>query len=330
MNKTKILLILFAIIGSVAAWMLVKKGGDDKTTVLTWERDFKIDNVDDIHKIFVADRKGNTATLERADGYWIYDEKYRANPQVIKNMMEVFKSVEILYVPPKAAVETMVTDLAANGIKVETFDESGKKIKGYYIGGSTPDERGTFMIREGAETPFVTSVLYFSGTFWIRFVPQGDKWRDKTVFGYQPEEIARVSVEYPKQREKSFILNSTDEGYVVSPYYDLSDGMEGQTSQGAAERYLTGFETLLAENYINGSPSLQNVKDKIPFTSITVETVDGDEKQIKLWPMDNIDNYGRVISEDTERYYCLDSNGDFLLIQHQVFQDILWAYESFF
>ncbi|MCB0704868.1 MAG: DUF4340 domain-containing protein [Saprospiraceae bacterium] len=329
MNQTKILLIVFAIFGSVAAWFLLKKG-DDKTTVLTWERDFKIENTDEIYKIFVADRKGNTATLERDGAHWNLDGKYRASQNVVDNMLDVFRNVEILFIPPAAAVETMVTDLATNGIKVEAFDKSGEKIKGYYVGGSTPDERGTFLIREGAETPFITSMPNFSGTYWIRFVPQGDKWRDRTVFAYKPEEIAKVTMEYPKQRNKSFIVERGENGFDVLPYYDLSAPISGTVSQGAVEGFLTQFESLAAENYINGSPSLQNVQGKIPFASISVETISGDLKQIQIWPMDNIDNSGRIKSPETERYYCLDNNGDFLLIQQRVFGDILWAYESFF
>ena len=327
-NGTKILLVIFALLGTGTAWYLMRDGGE-KTTVRNWEGDFAIENVDDIHRIFIADRLGNTADLRRNGDHWTYDDKWVANQIVVDNMLQVLGNVEILYVPPAAAVETMIDDLATRGIKVEAFDKEGNKIKGYYVGGSTPDERGTFMILDNAEMPYVTSMPNFSGTFWIRFVPQGDKWRDKTVFSHEVEEIASVSVEYPKQRNKSFVLTRTDEEFVVRPYYDMTPETGEPAMQGLVEGYLTGFEELIAENYINDSPSRANVEGTVPFVSITVTTIDGEQKNIQLWPMDNIDNYGNIKSTTTERYYCIDDQGDFLLLQHRVFGKILWAYDYF-
>jgi hypothetical protein len=327
-QSTKILLIVFALLGSGAAWYLTRSD-TGKSTVQGWEGDFSIENVDEIHRIFVADRLGNTANLERNGDHWIYNDEYVANQIVVDNMLQVFKNVQILYTPPAAAIETMVDVLATQGIKVETYDREGNKIKHYYIGGSTPDERGTFMILDGAEKPYVTTMPNFSGTFWIRFVPQGDKWRDKTVFGYEVEEIASVSVEYPKLRNKSFVLTRTEEEFEVRPYFGTTPEISGAPSQGVAEGYLTGFASLIAENYINDSPSRANVEGTVPFVSITVTTIDDEQKNIQLWPMDNIDNYGRIKDTTTERYYCLDDRGDFLLVQHRVFSKILWAYDYF-
>ncbi|MCB9291126.1 MAG: hypothetical protein H6560_27725 [Lewinellaceae bacterium] len=49
----------------------------------------------------------------------------------------------------------MVESLATEGMKVELYDKDGGLLKAYYVGGSTSDERGTYMIMEGAEQPYV-------------------------------------------------------------------------------------------------------------------------------------------------------------------------------
>ena len=37
--------------------------------------------------------------------------------------------------------------MAVNGIHVEIFDQTGKELLNYYVGGVTQDERGTFFLK---------------------------------------------------------------------------------------------------------------------------------------------------------------------------------------
>ena len=63
----------------------------------------------------------------------------------------------------------MVKSLASEGIKVELYDRKGEKIKAYYVGGATPDERGTYMIMENAEEPYVAHIPSWEGNLRFRF-----------------------------------------------------------------------------------------------------------------------------------------------------------------
>ena len=62
MNRTLILLIVFLILGGGTAWYLLNKE-DDKTTLAGLDRDFAVENVAQIHKIFLANRADNSTTL---------------------------------------------------------------------------------------------------------------------------------------------------------------------------------------------------------------------------------------------------------------------------
>ena len=147
--KTAILLAVVVVLGGITWWYL--RQGDAKSTLLGADRQFAVKNTDEIYKIFIVDRQENKTTLERKDGYWLYNGRWRTRPTAIKNLLEAVRNVEMMYKPPRSAVTNMVKSLAAEGIKVELYDRNNKLIKAYYVGGATANETGTYMIMDGAE-----------------------------------------------------------------------------------------------------------------------------------------------------------------------------------
>lgn len=69
MKRTLILLILFLVLGT-GAYFLVKNKDNSSTTSWNEAGDFAVDNVDEIYKIFIADRQDYRVLLERKNGYW--------------------------------------------------------------------------------------------------------------------------------------------------------------------------------------------------------------------------------------------------------------------
>ena len=66
MNRTVVLLIAFLLLGGGVFWYL-SQGGDEKTTLAGADRAFKVEDIEQVHKIFIADRRGERTTLERRD-----------------------------------------------------------------------------------------------------------------------------------------------------------------------------------------------------------------------------------------------------------------------
>ena len=147
------------------------------------------------------------------------------------------------YIPPQAAVPQAVKDLAAHGIKVELYDRNNEKLKAYYVGGMTSNERGTYMIMEEAEQPYVMHIPSWEGGLRVRYWLSDMDWEDRTIFGYKPEEINSVSVEYPRQKNKSFKLEQKGGEYLVEPYYEITPRINQSPVKGVAEAYLIGFKS---------------------------------------------------------------------------------------
>ncbi|MEK7257317.1 MAG: DUF4340 domain-containing protein [Bacteroidota bacterium] len=331
MKKNLWLLLLFLVLGGGTAWYLLGKSKQKST--LGWDRMFKVENPDDIHKIFLAKRTtGETTTLERQGKDWIYNGKWKARPGAIKNLLEAVTQVQLKYVPPQAAIPGIVKDLATRSIKVEVYNKAGKNLKTYYVGGTTADGRGTYMIMENSDLPHVMELPLMEGLVLARYDLSGEDWRDRAVFSYQPEEIQAVSMEYPTQRSKSFRLEKTGDSYSVKPFYENTQPIERPISKGRVEAFLTGFERLVAEGFENGYEYKDSIRQLIPFTVITVKDTKGNEKKAALYSsyIAQSDIGGGRTKDVVERYFADVSTGDFMLVQDLVFNKIFWAYEAFF
>lgn len=330
MIRNKWLLIVFVLLAVATGWYFFSKGSGSKST-LGWDRNFKVKNEEEIYKIFIARRDSITTTLERQGDHWIVNGKYTARPNAMHNILETVTKLELKFVPPNAAIDNIVREMASRGIKVEVYGKSGKLFKGYYVGGVTADARGTYMLMDGSEQPMVMGLPNMDGQIRTRYDMVGDDWRDRTVFGYQPEEIQAVSIEYPANKNKSFKLHREGDGYVVEPFYDNQLRIDRPVDKSSVEAFFFNFESLVAENFINDQPNKEELNKLLPFTIVSVTGKNGNERKVKFTPKLRINAAtGDVKTEIVERYYLFVNNGDLMLGQQRVFQKIFWPYDAFF
>ena len=331
MKKNYLLFAVFLLLGGGTAWYLLSKNKSEAST-LGWDRKFAVKNPDEIHKIFLAKRNGVTTTFEREGNRWrINGEQDYASPNAMENLLEAITKVELKFVPPKNSLPKIVADLGAMGIKVEIFNKSGEKIRAYYVGNVTTDARGTYFIMENSEQPMAVEIPMMEGQIRTRYELQGDDWRDKAVFSYKPEEIKAVSIEYPKLRSKSFKLNKKGNDFEVLPFYDNVPPIKDPVNTKLAQGFLEGFDRLVAESFENGYAKKDSIRSLVPFSVVTVATVDGKEKKAAFYEAYRTDaNTGTRRSDLVERYLTDVSTGDFMLTQHRVFSEIFWPYEAFF
>ena len=345
MNSTKILVILLAVLGSLSAWYFLirddstgsnMRGTDGKE--IGWDRKFALEDVSEVHRIFLARRDGTTTDLIRERDGWRVNGEYRANQNIINNLLKVIGRVEMQSQPSKGAVETMVKDLSTRGIFVQLFDKNGKQLRGYTIGGTTPDEHGTYMIMEGSNQPYVVQLPFFTGALRTRFAHVGDEWRDKRIYVEDPNEIASVSVDYPKQRNRSFILKRQGErDFSVDPLYETTPRSQKPLSVSAAQSYLTAFASVFGEGFEADHPRLQERLAEVPFAVIELTRRDGSVRRIAYHPVDNVDAYGNKMSDIFERSFLEidERNGDtvrkdYMSAQFRVIQEVFRGYDYFY
>ena len=328
MNRTLLMVVLFLVLGGTVWYFLANKKKQAGSHV-SWDMDFAVKNTDNIGKIFIADRTGNTVTLEQKGKVWQYNGKHPARPSAVQTLLETISQVNVLNIPPNGAVPVMVKEMAAAGIKVEIYDLDGKNIKTYYVGGVTNDERGTVLMMEGSEQPYMVHIPGFIGQIRMRFLLRDDDWRDKAIFREKPEEIQSVSVEYPQRKNESFKLEKTGEAaYDVQPYFSTTTAMRSPQRKGVAEAYLVQFEQMVAEAFETQNPLRDSVKALVPFVIVTMKKTDGQEKNLRFWPVDV--ETGRDGKNFVSRYFTDVNNEDFMLTQDRVFGGIFRGYGFFY
>ena len=336
MNKTSLLLILFLLLCGTTAYFY---WGNNSQSSLQKDSDFSVKDSKQIHRIFMADRIGKRVDLVREGDHWIYNKKFKARQNAVDNILETLRRVEVLYPPSKALEKNMITDLAVNGIHLQAFDQAGKIIKDFYIGGVTSDESGTYMMMADSDRPYVTHMNGFEGGLRVRFLLKERDLRDRTVFAEKKENIESISIEYPKQRNLSFEVKRKGDTFEVKPFYDITPVVKRPLKKGMVDAFLIAFENLQAESFENESPIRDSISRLVPFSIITVKRKDGTEKTVRLHAYE----FGEIIIEggnknnplgkkygDIERYLADVSTGDFMLTQHLLFKKILWAYDFFY
>ncbi len=334
-----ILLVLLLILGTTTFWYLKNK---KNTNMSGYDFEFAVKDTADVYKIFLADRSGKQVTLTReTPSVWKVNNRYKARPDVLHNLLETINRVDMKYRLPRNAVQNVVKDIATNSIKVEIYDKHNDKLKAYYVGGVNMDESGTNMMMENANEPYVTHIPGFNGGLRVRYFTDEIDWRDRMIFTLQPEEIQSVSIEYPLQKIKSFKLslrgakqpvNNTPQ---VEPLFNMTPRINTEPVKGLVESFLLGFKFLGAEGFENGYDRLDSLKATTPFAIIQVATVKGDTQTLKLHPILPHNADGTLIlngqnNMDIDKYYAESSSGDLYQIQHLVFQKIFWAYPNFF
>lgn len=330
-QRTWLLLALFVALGAGAYFAIQYKKKNRAGSAVSWDMDFAVPETDKIFKIFLADRNNHTVTLERQGDHWTYNKVFTARQTAVDNLMEIISKVRVMYIPPEAAEANMIKSLASEGIKVEIYDQAGKALKKYYVGGVTADESGTFMIMEGAERPYVTHIPTMQGGLRVGLLMEHeDDWKDRTVFAEKPENIQSVSVEYPQMKSESFKIEKTGSAqFEVSPFFSTTPVSQLPQRKGSAEGYLLAFEKLIAEGYETENELRDSVSHLVPFAIVTLRKTNGEEKQVKFWPIE--ESLPQINGQvQTIRYFSECNWGPFLLTQQHVFGPVFRNYRYFF
>lgn len=330
MNRNWMLFALFVVLGAGAFLALRQKKQTEMGSLNSWDMEFAVPNVSDIHRIYILDRKNVSADLTRNGDHWLYNGKYKARPSGMEVLLKTIQKVRVWYVPTKTAEPHIVNTLAQHSVKVQLFDKDNKQIKCYYVGGVTNDERGTYMMMDGAERPYVAHLPGFVGQIGIHFMVGDDNWRDRTVFEEKPESIETISVEYPKMKNESFVLEKTGKAaYVIKPFFPTTRPIEAEQRKGAPEAYLLAFEKLVAEAIENREVEIRDsVTQLTPYAIVNLRRTDGSQRTVKFW----INQTQETSDGDLHinRLLALDEKNDFYLVQTQVFGPMFRRYSEFF
>ncbi len=334
MKKLGILLLLLIAL-SLVAYFLISKDQQRKSSVDTKDRDFAVENIDDVYKIFIAPRNADPLTLTRSEDHWLINGKHRAGKSQMSNILGAISKVSIDYIPHKNAVPTIIRDIGLVGVKVEVYDKNDNNLKTYYIGNDAPSMRATNYLMEGHSQPYCVRLKGFEGGLRGRFTNTAREMRSKIFISEKPSDIAKISLEIPRKQSQSFVLTNNDGTYDVDPFHPLTKKINKPVNQSIANAYIYGFEKVACEFIDNDNVGRDTIVQKTPFAVLSIERTDGQEKSMKIYSVNELVN-GEGNAKDLEslnlvgRLFAECSWGDFLLIQLPLFKKLLRPYDHFF
>ena len=163
--------------------------------------DFAIADTAAVDKIFIADKDGNQALLERSSGrYWKLNGTHLARKDAVDLLLKTFLRARVQRPVPQGELSTVNRLLAGRGKKVEIYQGGETPVKTWYIGTSTQNHTGTYMVLADAngqlaEEPFIVHMEGFTGFLSTRFFTDEREWRYTGMFDYPGNALRRVEVE---------------------------------------------------------------------------------------------------------------------------------------
>ncbi len=328
-RTTGILLLLMLVLAGGAYYFLNQEDmGNDSS-------EFAYKNTDKIYQILLSHPNGKKINLERgAEGWLINNKPVRQEP--IDLLMNTLQRLHVRSKVPNAAKKNVQDHLKRSGITAKALDKSGNLLKTWIVGTESPGKMGTYMMLGGSNQPYDVDIMGWNGTLRARFMLDEEAWRDRAVFKTKTKDIQSVSVEYfgEKNKNSSFTIKLNEEKeYEVNPLLSSTKNSDKAVVKQKVLHYLKGYESKIAENFVNDFSARDSIVQTTPFCQIKLEDKTGKIKDVKLFviPVTGATADEQVLRNDVERYHAsVNDNEDFMLVQHRVFYALFPPYTYFF
>jgi len=333
MKRLSILFAILIALGGIA-YYLNSNSTDGKSSISGEDRNFAFPR-DQIGKLTVqkVGEKMQTFSL-RKGGHWYLDDTYKVSQFTMPYLLQSVSDLTIQNIPAKNATQNILNDIERVGIKVKIYDLDGKEVRSYRVGLESNDDKGTYFLMDGSKQPYNMYVKGFDGTMRTRFFQPIDKWRDREIWQYDPNEITEIGVKYHKSQKESFKLVVTETGIAVSPLSQFISPSDKDVDQDKARAYLSVFTRIYAEDYDNENIRKDSISTLIPFATIAVKDKSGHINEVDFYPfrdllLKNVNTKDLEEAKKIERFFIKHSKGDFMVAQKRQVKEVFRPYDFF-
>jgi hypothetical protein len=332
MKKSSVLIItVLLVLVSLSIYIYRTKGS--MSTLDNDDRAFSFKDTAAITKIFIADKEGHSASVERTKIGWVVNGKYPCRSEAILNLLEVIRNVTVKMPVPKAAKENVIRFMASGALKVEIY-VGDDRVKQYYVGHETEDSQASYMLLSNPETgknykdPYACFIPGFNGYLQPRYIAKENEWRDRLVLNYIPPQLKEVKVQYNGMpADSSFsieLLSATN--------FKLKDGNGRAVSFDDArlKQYLIYLQNISYEGLITGMNNrlMDSLATQKPFCVLSVTTTQFKTDVFKMYRMapnpDVVPEKGVTFEFNPDRFYLrFDNDKEWAIAQYYVFGKLL-------
>ncbi len=337
MKKSTIITLLVLLALTIASIFIYKN--KNKTSTLNKEAsEFSVKDTASIDKIFLADKEGKTITLTRKEDGWYLDDDHKARFDGVRLILETINAVSIKSPVSKIARENVIKLMAGRSTKVEIFSK-GEKIKQYYVGHTTQDHVGTYMILTNLETdknyeePYITYIRGFEGFLSSRYHTDFLDWRDRSIMDFTPPQLKQIKVNLNEMKDSSFVID-----FASSTKFTVKNNAGNilNVSEEKLKQYIAYYQNITCEIVLGAKDPIVDTisKQGVPFVTLSVTDINDKKNVCELYhknpTTENSDSKGIKYRYDPDRIYIRFNDGkDFALAQYYVFGKLLQTYRYF-
>jgi hypothetical protein len=322
-------LVIIGVLGFFAT-NLVRNRGKSDTELL----EFAIKDTSSVTKINITEPSGLTISLTKNGEEWVDSDGNCVVQEPIHIMLETFKNIQFKGYVPEKSRKNIVRLMSSMHTKVEIF-QNGEWIKTWYVGFSTQDHYGTYMLLETpdekSDLPVIMKVKGLNGIIDPRFFADKRKWKCTKIFGLELDEIAKVDVRFFDVPSRSFSVEKNKAHYEVKQQGKRLPALD--TSM--AIQYLQNYKKIHFElaNFELSEKQVDSLKRTKPFCKISVKEVAGNLTTLKLYRMPAIsktmNDFGDSVSYNPDRFWCELPSGELVKCQYFVFNPLIMGHIYF-
>ena len=271
LNGTTILALLVIIVGGAAYW-LVNRSSESEDSKYP-DRQFAVENTDDIGKIVLGDYKGNVLSISRRNGnQWIVNDSFPVNERRMETLLRTLEDIEIKYIPSQAESKTANKQMATYTRHAKIYNTENELIRSYFIGGTNADGTGTYMKMEGHNTIFTMHIAYMRGAVDLRYDADKEYWLAKEIFPFMSiDDLAEIKVEFPHQPRNSFSMNLKEKTF--QPTYPLDNLKDKQVVEAKMRAFAERLLELRASRLLDTESSFleEDMSSRKPEAIVTID-----------------------------------------------------------
>ena len=320
-NNRKHIFIILAIIFLLIVLLLQMRFKNNDSSLAY---NFAVSDTASISKIFIADMKGNSISLDKTENNWQINNRYKVRNNSMEIILQTIKNISVQRPVSESRYNKVIQDLATNGVKIEIYQNREEKpTKTYTIGNNTADHSGTYMLLKNQEQPYIMHIIGFNGILGPRYGLQGQEvsatiWRDRNIFKLKAEEIKSLQLINEKGMDSSFTIKNERGNLTLFDFQQIEINSQKETLLS----YLNLFQNINCESFKDESVRIKLANEKKIYTFI-IEHQNGVDS-LSIYQMRDKEKPKTEAEKYTvERMYATLNSGDIMLIQNYVFNKLL-------
>ena len=296
---------------------------------------FAIEDTNSVDKIIITDAYSNKIEIVRKKNKWETAKGGCINQESVHFILDAFGKIVFKgYLPEKS--QTKFTELMSTShTKVEIF-QNGEWSKTWYIGPAAPDHYGQIMLLESEEAgkstyPVMMSISGVNGIIEPRFFADERKWICTSIFNLEMNEIGNVDVNYPKESFRNFSISQKGRNFIVQQNNKPFSTIDTAN----VFRYLQNYKKIHFNipNYELSKKQCDSLHKTTPFCILKLSEKSGRKTNLRMFRINSSisqeNEFGELINQDMDRFWCELPNGEFVKCQYFVFNPLIMGHVYF-